>query len=116
MPMPVVYVAGPYRGPSEWAVTQHIRYAEEAALELWKRGAAAICPHKNTAYFGGACPDEVWLQGDIAILMKCDAVFALATWESSAGAREEIRIARERGIPVIDSIDGFEKWMRKQGL
>lgn len=57
--MKVVYVAGPYRGPSEWAVKCNIEAAERVAIALWQQGYAVICPHKNTAFFGGAAPDEV---------------------------------------------------------
>jgi hypothetical protein len=109
--IPVVYVAGPYRGPSEWAVTENIRAAEAAALELWKRGAAAVCPHKNTAYFGGARPDETWLEGDLAILMKCDALFLLPTWKQSTGAVAEVELARSFFIPIIDSMEEFDSWL-----
>jgi hypothetical protein len=57
--MKLVYVAGPYRGKGEWEVVQNIRRAETLALAVWKLGAACICPHKNTALFGGAAEDSL---------------------------------------------------------
>lgn len=103
--MKVIYVAGPYRARTEWGVTNNIRAAEEAALALWRMGWAVICPHKNTAYFGGAAPDDVWLKGDLAILEKCDAVYAMDGWLGSQGARDEILLAKEKRIPVYFGLD-----------
>lgn len=59
--MKLVYLAGPFRGPTKWDVVQNIRRAESYALEIWKLGAACICPHLNTANFDGALPDQVWV-------------------------------------------------------
>jgi hypothetical protein len=101
--MKVIYIAGPYRAPSEWEVVQNIRQAEKAALFVWSHGAAAICPHKNTALFGGypGCPDQTWLEGDCEILLRCDAVFAIDNWRDSSGARDEVDLARMNNIPVL---------------
>lgn len=108
--MKLVFVAGPYRSSSEWEVLQNIRTAEAAALELWRMGLAVICPHKNTAHFGGAAPDEMWLAGDKEMLRRCDAVFALQTWSRSEGARGEVALARELGIPVLFTFDEVRQW------
>ena len=61
--MKIIYIAGKYRAKTEWEVVQNIRAAEDAAIFVWQHGAAALCPHKNTAMFGGipGCPDNVWL-------------------------------------------------------
>ena len=68
--MKVVYVAGPYRSTCEWQLEEFLRHAEDVSLKLWKEGWAVICPHKNTAHFGGALGilDSTWLQGDLEIL------------------------------------------------
>ena len=98
--MKLVYVAGKYRGPTIRAVVENIRAAEHVALELWRLGFAVICPQKNSALFDGACPDEVWLAGDLVMLERCDAVVMVPGWESSSGARAEKLHAHGRGIPV----------------
>lgn len=100
---PVVYIAGPFRSKqpgNEWEREQNIRRAEWLALEVWKAGYACICPHANTRNFQGALPDDVWLDGDIAILLKCDAVLMTPDWGDSVGACQEREFAREAGIPV----------------
>ena len=109
--MKLIYVAGPYRGASEWDVVQNIRRAEALALAVWKLGAACICPHKNTALFGGAAPDEVWLEGDLEMLRRCDAVICTPDWSRSAGAIGEVALARQMGIPVFETIEELEMWL-----
>ena len=102
--MKVIYIAGPYRSPhGEWGVVENIRKAEAAALFVWQYGGAALCPHKNTALFGGApgCSDDVWLAGDIEMLLRCDAVWMIDGWRDSIGARRERDVARENGIPAL---------------
>src|SRR5262245_24540181 len=111
--MIVVYIAGPYRAATEYQVLQNIRRAEEVALRVWKAGAACICPHKNTAFFGGAADDSVWLEGDLAIISRCDAVVCVPGWQASAGARGEVELARELSIPVFETIEGLESWLSR---
>ena len=41
------------------------------------------------------------LEADIDSLRMCDAIFMLRGWETSEGARMELRVALEMGIPVV---------------
>lgn len=109
--MKVVYVAGPFRGPDSWAIENNIRRAEALSLEVWRLGAAAVCPHTNTRFFQGAAPDDVWLDGDLAILAKCDAILMTPDWERSSGARAEWQFAKDRGIPVLLLLDDLKAWL-----
>ena len=106
--MTLVYIAGPFRGASAWEIEENIRRAERLALEVWKRGAACICPHANTRFFQGAAPDQVWLDGDLEMVKRCDVVLMTPDWERSSGAREEHRLALELGIPVSYSLEELE--------
>lgn len=110
--IPVIYVAGPFRGPSAWAIEQNIRVAEEWSLEIWRAGGAALCPHCNTRFFQGAAPDEVWLDGDIAILEKCDAIFMVPGWTNSTGACAELAHARKCGIRKFESLSMLRQWIK----
>jgi hypothetical protein len=103
--MKIIYIAGPYRGRSEWEVIQNIRAAEARALDVWRFGGVALCPHKNTSGFGGArgIDDAVWLKGDMELLRRCDAVWAIEGWINSEGARAEVEFARVNDIPVMFS-------------
>lgn len=112
--MKVVYVAGPYRGKSEHEVVQNIRRAEALALEVWREGAACICPHKNTALFGGAhgLSDSVWLKGDLELISRCDAVIMTPDYERSAGAIDEMNLAYRLGLPVFRDMMQLRAWLR----
>lgn len=99
--MRVIYIAGPYRNSTEWGLEENIQKAERAAVRLWRLGYAVICPHKNTAHFGGVCDDSVWLEGDLEIIRRCDAIYMLNNWQQSKGASNELELARELGLEII---------------
>lgn len=110
----ICYIAGPYRGKSIWHQVQNIRSAEALALDVWKLGMTAVCPHLNTMNFQGVLSDEVWLKGDLVILSRCDAVLMTHDWQDSAGAKAEHVYALEHGIPIVYSILGLEFWAATQ--
>ena len=99
--MKVIFVSGKYRASSESGVVENIRKAEAVSIMLWQAGWAVFCPHKNSALFGGLCDDSVWLEGDIEILKRCDAIYMLFNWQDSVGAKEEYRIALDLGLEII---------------
>jgi nucleoside 2-deoxyribosyltransferase len=109
--MRVVYIAGPFRGPNYWEQEQNIRRAETLAHDVWLLGAAALCPHANTRFYQGSAPDRVWLDGDIALMARCDAVLMTPDWERSTGARAEHEYARTHGIPVFYDLDSLRRWL-----
>lgn len=111
--MKLVYVAGPYRSPTEFGVVENIRRAEALALKVWQAGAACICPHKNTALFGGALgmPDEVWLKGDLEMIRRCDAVIVTENWTQSSGTIAEVDLAQELGLPVFVELSELKLWI-----
>ena len=114
--MKVIYIAGKYKDErGEFYVRMNIREAERVALFCWRNGAVAICPHKNTAGFGGAfgIPDETWLKGDLEIIKWCDAVYAINNWIDSSGAKQEIKYAEELGIPVLYNTHDFFEFIGK---
>ena len=85
----VVYIAGPYRASTEWELVQNIRHAEHYAIKYWSAGYTVICPHKNTAHFGGSQPDEVWLEGTLEMLRRSDILVLIPGWEKSSGSKAE---------------------------
>lgn len=114
--MKVVYIAGPFRGPNSWEIEENIRRAERLALDAWKLGAAVICPHTNTRFFQGAAPDNIWLDGDLAILGKCDAILMTPDWERSSGARAECAYAQDHKIPVLLTLEDLAFWLNAAEL
>lgn len=110
----VVYLAGPYRASSEYEVHRNIQQAELVALEVWRIGAVCICPQKNTAYYGGALPDEVWLAGDLELVRRSDAVLMVPGWELSPGSVSEKNFAESLSIPVFLTVDELRLWVSSQ--
>lgn len=109
--MKLVYIAGPFRGPNAWAVEQNIRRAEALALEVWKLGASVICPHTNTRFFDGALEDRVFLDGDLEMLKRCDAVLMTPDFLQSRGACAEREFATERNIRVFYDLPALAQWL-----
>lgn len=112
--MPVIYVAGPFRGKTPnnfWQIHQNIYDAAQIGLKIWEMGGAVIVPHLNTSPYQNALPDNVWLEGDLCILDRCDAIFMLPTWKSSLGATEERNYAIAAGIPVFDDLGKIKEFI-----
>jgi len=111
----VVFIAGPFRADTPWKIEQNVRKAETAALEVWKTGAAALCPHANTRFFQDEAPDVVWLEGGLEMLRRCDAVLMVGDWRSSRGALAERETAFQYGLKVFDKISECVRWLRGGG-
>lgn len=109
--MPVVYIAGPFRGDCAWDIECNVRRAEEASLDVWCSGAAALCPHTNTRFFHGAASDNVWIDGTLELMRRCDAVYLVRGWQGSSGTLDEIKEALRLGIPVLLSMREVAKYV-----
>lgn len=111
--MKLIFISGPFRAPNSWEIEKNIRRAEALALEVWKLGAAVICPHANTRFFQGAAEDDLWLKGDLEMLRRCDAVMLTDTWRGSAGAKTEVAEAQHRQIPVFERLGDLWEWLEE---
>ena len=114
--MKVIYIAGKVRASNHWEQEQNIRRAEALALDTWLAGFAALCPHCNTRNFQGAGPDGLWLQGDIEMMKRCDAVLTVENWVDSEGAKIEVEVAHTNNIPVFHSLEELKNWRVNGGL
>jgi hypothetical protein len=99
--MKVIYIAGPYRSRTEYGLELNIRAAERAQIRLMREGWMVFNPHKNSGHLGGTMPDNFFLAGDLEILRRCDAIFMLKKWELSAGAKDELKLARKLKLEII---------------
>ena len=105
--MKVIYIAGKYLGDSDWETYLNIHHARVAAHRLWHEGWAVICPNGNTAFFGGIGERDKndpngdwqrWINGDLEILSRCDAIYMLSNWRDSEGAILEYNRAQKLGL------------------
>ena len=112
--MRVVYIAGPFRGPTAWDIECNVRRAEEAALEVARAGAMLLVPHANTRFFHGQLDDKFWIDGTIALLRKSDAVLMIGEWTRSRGACGEQEEAKCIGLPVFYDIDEVKGYVASQ--
>lgn len=114
---PVVYIGGAFRHPNNWGIQQNINRAAELALEVWQAGGAAVCPHLNAPLcFVGLLPEDAWLEGDLAILSRCEALLLVRGWDQSQGTRAEVKFAEKRGIPVFGTLYELERWMAERDM
>lgn len=103
--MKVAYIAGPYRGVDDFEVDENIAQARFAAIELWNKGYAVICPHMNTAHmehYGRkyGIRDWVWLDGGLELVRRSDILVLVKGWEYSEGSRLEMNLADLLGKEV----------------
>lgn len=118
MDMKLIYVAGKYLGNSDWETYLNIHHARLAAHRLWDKGWAVICPHSNTAFFGGIGERSgrentsgdwlKWLQGDFEMIKRSDAIYMLNNWQDSKGAKMELEEAIKCQLEIIYESD---KWV-----
>ena len=102
--MRLVYISGQYRANTIYGIVENVRKAEVVALKYWRKGCAVICPHKNTALLDGAIEDvdaQVWLEGDLEMLRRCDIIVMMQGWEESEGATKELQFAIQHGMEVV---------------
>ncbi len=111
--MKLIYVAHKYRdkrGP--YWTKMHIQEAADVAVNLWRMGAAVICPGLNTFFFDGSirdgCSEPEWFLGDLEMVRRCDAVVLSPNWITSQGAEREKQEALSHGIPVFEWAHGRE--------
>jgi hypothetical protein len=114
----IAYVAGPYRGKTEIEVRHNIDRAANVAEILWIGGFAVVCPHLNSAFFGGCISDEQFIARYIEIMNRCDCVVMGYGSVASDGAWRERTAAIAAGIPVFewpaDALDWLREGNRKE--
>lgn len=114
--IPVVYIAGPYRAATRMLVHQNVRRAEEVGHAVMALGAMPVVPHANTFFMDGAFPDYAFLDGDLALLRRCDAIVLGPGWRESEGCKGELDFADHHGIPDFDwktERPKFRRWLKR---
>ena len=75
-------------------------------------GLAAICPHANTEKMDDAVSEEEFIERDLEIVERCDAILMLPGYEHSQGAIAEMRHAVSCSLPVFswDDLKPLRDW------
>ncbi len=96
----IAYVSGPMTG-----YVDHNRHAFNAASEtLREEGIIVLSPSEHDM---GKVHDRTHhMRFDIQQVLMSDTVFVLPGWKRSIGAKLEVAIARELGLPIIDYVSG----------
>lgn len=104
--MKLIYVAGAYRAEGWHNVFENILKARAAARLLWLKGWAVICPHANSILMDGPdIPAQTFLDGDLEIIQRCDAICMLPGWEKSEGSNMEYAHAIELGLEIYFGVE-----------
>ena len=111
----IVLVAGPYRSGTEddpVRLAANLRALEAHALPLWRAGhlpvigewvALPIIHAAGGEHIADAVHQEFLYPVARRLLARCDAVLRVPG--ASRGADEDVRLARERGLPVYHHVD-----------
>lgn len=102
---PILYISGPYSAETRIERQKNVYNATVRYIEALKSGEWwAICPHTMTNDMEVHVPEmphEEWIASDIAILAKCDAIWAdYLKNKKSAGTRLELAWAILAGMPI----------------
>ena len=102
----LVFVAGPYFGPNDHVIRMNIEAARQVGRFCLLKGWFPFIPHSNTAMFQHlGIPEQTYLDGDLLILERMDAVVLCPGWETSKGTAGEIERAVQKGIPVYRFVE-----------
>lgn len=114
--MPVVYIAGPFRGENAWEIEQNVRRVEEVGLYIARKGAMPLMPHANTRFFQGTLPDEFWIDGTSELLLRADALYLHMGWEKSQGSMIEKELAESVYMPVFvfERLNLLVEWIAQE--
>ena len=98
----LIYICGPYRNTNEEKKKENIWHALRVSVRLWELGFFCITPHLNTANFEfyTNLDESIWLEGNLEMLSRCDCVFMLKGFETSAGSLKEYELAQKLGLPT----------------
>jgi hypothetical protein len=111
----MVLIAGPYRSGTNdnpALMEQNLRKLEEAALPIFRAGhipvigewfALPLLRVAGSKYLGDPIYEEILYPIAARLIAKCNAILRLKG--PSKGADEDVRLAKELGIPVFYTLN-----------
>jgi type III secretory pathway component EscU len=110
----IILVAGPYRSGTNgdpMLIAKNLDKLEETSLKIYEAGhipmigewvALAIAKQAGSTRVGDAISERYLYPVADRLIRRCDAVLRIEG--ASKGADEDVRLARERGLPVYFDI------------
>lgn len=110
----MILIAGPYRsgtGDNPEMMARNLRALESVALPLYRAGhipvigewiALPLLREAGSKRPGDAVYEEILYPVANRLLKRCDAVLRMPG--ASKGADEDVRMAKEQGLPVYESL------------
>ncbi|MCX7726861.1 MAG: DUF4406 domain-containing protein [Chitinispirillaceae bacterium] len=103
----MAYVAGKYMASTREKKLANVSQADELGKKLLMMGVCPVIPHKITALWDEderftEWDSDMWLNRYCYILLSnCHILVACKNYTNSYGAKKEIEMARDLGMPVI---------------
>ncbi|WP_418981702.1 DUF4406 domain-containing protein [Alistipes sp.] len=91
-----IYISGKITGLPISEVIAKFRAAE---AKIRRFGFCPVSPLENGLPFEAEWPDQ--MGKDVALLLRCDAIYMLPDWQQSEGAMIEYLIARQRRMRIF---------------
>ncbi len=116
----VILIAGPYRGGTHddpRKMSENLARLEAASYPIFAAGhipmigewvAIPVWKSAGGKTVGDALYDEIFYPTAHRLLERCDAVLRLEG--ESKGADNDVRIAKDRGLPVFFSVDEIPEY------
>lgn len=124
---PIVYIAGPFRAATAWAIAKNVRAAEAWALEIAKTGAIPFIPHSMYHLFHGELTGQFWVDATLTLLQTLAqgtsdfAVFVIHgehddRWRHSTGTIGEIAEALRlsRKVFFASQLGDLQNWIKER--
>lgn len=104
---PQAYIAGPYSAENPANVRANVWDALHAGIRAAKAGYLPIVPHSMGPHHGVSWEEAMTRCRDLIRGLEPgrDILVAMPTWADSRGAREEVGLAIELRIPVVQLAD-----------
>ena len=111
----IVYTSGPYTADTNEQIQRNILSARQHAIQIWEHGYTALCPHLNTAHMERDCSIdyEAYMEGDIALIARCDVIYTLPGWQQSKGAVREVKEGARLKKHIAFSISSLDAIVAK---
>jgi hypothetical protein len=93
-----IFISGPMTGYEDYNRPAFFHMEDVLTKAGWDvANPANNGVHENQPFY-------VHLRADFKMLLKCDAIFSLDGWKDSPGATMEYLVARNCGMPQLDSL------------